>query len=52
MTYIKLNVLFYGQRHISSGYYIVTKQTDTIDFNGYKTTLKLARIRGTSINDY
>lgn len=52
MTYIKLNVLFYGQRHISSGYYIVTKQTDTIDFNGYKTTLKLTRIRGTSINDY
>lgn len=46
MTHIKLNVIFYGQKHISSGYYIVTKQTDTIDESGYKTILKVTRIKG------
>ena len=46
MTYVKVNVLFYGQRHIASGYYVVTKQTDTINASGYRTTLKLIRIRG------
>lgn len=25
MTYVKVNVYFYGQKHISSGTYIVTK---------------------------
>lgn len=45
MTYVKLNVLFFGQKHISSGYYIVTQQTDTIDASGYRTTLKLTRIK-------
>ena len=46
MTYVKLNVLFYGQKHLSSGYYIITKQTDQIDASGYKTVLKLTRIKG------
>lgn len=46
MSYIKLNVLYYGRKHISSGYYIITKQTDTVDASGYKTTLKLTRISG------
>ena len=46
MTYVRLNVMFYGRKHISSGVYIVTKQTDTIDGNGYKTQLKLTRIKG------
>ena len=46
MSYIKLNVLFYGQKHISSGYYVITKQTDTISTEGYRTTLKLMRIGG------
>ena len=46
MTYVKLNVLFYGRKHISSGYYIITKQVDTIDPSGFRTVLSLTRIRG------
>lgn len=46
MTYVKLNVLFYGKKHISSGYYVVTEQTDSVDSNGFRTTLKLLRIKG------
>lgn len=46
MTYLRLHVVFYGAEHISSGLYIVTKQTDTIDYNGYVTTLNLTKISG------
>ena len=31
MTYLKINTLFYGRDHISSGLYIITKQTDSVD---------------------
>lgn len=44
MTHVKLNVLFFGKRHISSGLYIITKQVDQIDFSGFKTTLSLTRV--------
>jgi hypothetical protein len=45
MTYVKLNVWFHGgQKHISSGLYIVTKQEDRIDPSGYKTTLTMLRV--------
>lgn len=47
MSYVKVNVLFNGgMKHISSGLYIITKQTDTIDTSGYKTTLELLRVGG------
>lgn len=47
MTYVKLNVWFAGgQKHITSGTYIITEQTDTINTSGYSTTLKLLRIGG------
>jgi hypothetical protein len=47
MTYVKLNVLFHGgQKHISSGLYIITRQEDRIDSSGYKTTLSLTRVGG------
>ena len=47
MTYVKLNVWFAGgQRHISSGTYIITQQVDTINSNGCTTTLTLLRISG------
>ena len=52
MTYVKVNVLFYGKKHISSGTYIITKQTDTIDNSGYRTALDLIKIKGDSPNDY
>lgn len=44
MQYLKLNVLFFGNKHIASGYYIITSQVDTIDQNGYRTTLGLTRV--------
>ena len=46
MSYLKVNVLFYGRRHVSSGMYIITKQVDTIDSSGYRTALSLTRISG------
>ena len=46
MSYVRVNAMFYGQRHISSGLYIITKQIDDIGKNGYKTTLTLVRIGG------
>ena len=50
MTYLRVNALFYGQRHVSSGLYTITKQVDRIDSTGYRTTLSLLRIAGD--NDY
>ena len=44
MSYVRLNILLYGQRHINSGLYIITKQTDRIDGTGYQTTLNMLRI--------
>ncbi len=51
MSYVKLNILFYGRKHIHSGYYIITSQTDSIDDSGYRTTLKLTRIKGDSYDN-
>lgn len=49
MTYVKVNVWFAGgQKHISSGLYIITKQVDTLNAQGYKTTLTLLRVGGDS----
>ena len=44
LTYVKLNVYFYGKKHIASGLYIVTRENDYIDDSGSRTTLKLTRI--------
>ena len=52
MQYVKLNVLFFGKKHISSGTYIVTKQVDQIDGDGYKTTLSLTRVTGEAGFEY
>lgn len=48
MTYVKLNVVFYGKKHLSSGIYVITKEQDEINGGGYKTTLQLLRIQGDS----
>lgn len=51
MSYVRLNVLFSGGvKHLSSGLYVITKQTDTIDASGYKTTLELLRVGGDYFN--
>ena len=44
MSYVKLNVLFYGRKHIASGLYVITKQEDKLDGNGYRTILNLLRV--------
>ena len=46
MTYVKINAVFFGQRHISSGLYIVTRQEDNVSGAGYSTILSLTRIAG------
>lgn len=46
MSYVKVNSYFYGRKHISSGLYIITRQEDSIDASGYRTTLSLTRIDG------
>jgi hypothetical protein len=47
MQYVRLHVVFPGgHKHISSGLYLVTKQEDSLDSSGYKTTLGLTRISG------
>ena len=47
MTYVRLNVWFNGGfKHLSSGLYIITKQVDQLDSNGYRTTLTLLRVGG------
>lgn len=49
MTYVKLNVYFFGNKHISSGLYVVTKQVDQVSRGGYRTTLSLTRIKGDTL---
>lgn len=45
MNYVKLNVWFYGRKHISSGYYIITAQTDRVEEgSGFQSILSLTRI--------
>lgn len=45
MQYLRLNVIFPGgNKHISSGLYIITKQIDDIGASGYYTTLSMTRI--------
>ena len=46
MQYIKVNAMFYGQRHMSSGLYFVTKQQDIVDSRGYRTILTIQRFAG------
>ncbi len=46
MSYIKINTLFYGQKDLASGLYVVTSQEDTISGSGYSTELTLLRVAG------
>ena len=47
MQYVKINIWYFGKLHISSGYYLITSQEDSISVgDGYKTTLKLLRVAG------
>ena len=49
MSYVRLNAYFYGRKwNAGCGLWIVTSQTDVVDFNGYSTTLSLTRVGGDS----
>lgn len=43
-NYIKINVVFYGQKHVTSGLYAITEQQDTLDGRGFRTTFSLVRV--------
>lgn len=43
-SYIKINVLFYGNKDLASGLYMITGQTDTVSGSGCRTTLSLVRV--------
>ena len=50
MQYLRLNVIFPGgHEHLASGLYIVTKQVDSINSQGYTTQLTLTRISGDNV---
>ena len=44
MDYIIVNVVFYGQKHITSGVYVITGQKDTLSGDGFRTILSLTRV--------
>jgi hypothetical protein len=47
MQYVRMNVIFPGgNKHLSSGLYIITRQMDEINGDGYITTLTMTRING------
>lgn len=46
LQYVKINVIFQGSTRITSGVYIVTQQDDTLDSQGFRTTLSLLRVAG------
>ena len=52
MSYVYINAQFYGKPHISSGYYIVTKQVDDISQSGYRTTLSLVRVGSAEVEQW
>lgn len=44
MQYVKINLWYFGHKHLCSGYYIITQQEDSIGLDGYNTTLGLLRV--------
>ena len=51
MSYIRVNIYFYGRKHNASGVYVITRQEDTVDESGYKTTLNLTRVGGVEVDN-
>ena len=51
MTAVKLNVYYFGRKHVSSGLYIVTKEEDSISEQGFRTKLSLLRVDNVEMED-
>lgn len=43
-SYIKINTMFYGNKDLASGIYVILGQKDELSGNGYRTTLELLRV--------
>lgn len=48
MQYLQINVWIHGEKHTSSGIYVITSQQDSISGSGFKTTLEVTRVKGDS----
>ena len=48
VTNVRINIYYFGQKHINSGLYIVTKEVDKISESGFETQLNLVKIGGDS----
>ena len=46
MQYVHLNMYYYGRKHIATGTYVITSQTDEVSIRGFRTTLSLVRVDG------
>lgn len=46
MSKVRLNILFYGNKDIYSGLYLINEEVDEVSVNGCWTTLKLIRTGG------
>ena len=44
MDYIQIDVVFYGQKHLTSGLYVVTGEQDILSGSGFLTNLGLVRV--------
>ena len=51
MEYLRVNIYFFGRKHIGSGLYVITKQIDEINESGYKTTLTLMKVSGSEYEE-
>lgn len=47
MQYVHLSLYYYGRKHVATGTYVITSQTDEVSINsGFRTTLTLVRVDG------
>lgn len=44
MDYVHIDVVFYGQKHITSGLYVITGEQDILSGSGFLTNLSLLRV--------
>lgn len=49
MTNVRLNVYFFGRKHVSSGLYVVTGEKDYVNESGFRTALSLLRVDSVSM---
>jgi len=48
MANVRINVYFWGKKHVWSGLYVVTGERDSVNESGFTTDLSLLRVDGTN----